>query len=307
MNKTIYFITGPTCIGKSKFAIDFSKIINGEIINADSMQIYKELKIISARPSSSDIKNVPHHLYGYIMGNERYNVEKWCNDASVKINLLHNNNLTPIFVGGTGLYIDTLINGITAIPTIPEIVKAESNELYDKIGSEKFFNLVNELDNEATKNISQNDKQRLKRIWEVFHYTNQKFSSWKKNNNKKFLNSINCKIILFLPDKEKNYQRVNKRVLTMINKGAIEEIQKLLKLNYKQELPIMRAHGVPEISSYLKKNITLEECIKKIQLVTRHYVKRQNTWWRSSKLQIFKKINEFPDEFDAKSANLAKF
>ena len=94
MNKTIYFITGPTCIGKSKFAINLSKIINGEIINADSMQIYKELKIISARPSSSDIKNVPHHLYGYIMGNERYNVEKWCNDASVKINLLHNNNLT---------------------------------------------------------------------------------------------------------------------------------------------------------------------------------------------------------------------
>ena len=307
MNKTIYFVTGPTCIGKSEFAIHLSKKINGEIINADSMQIYKELKVISARPTSSDNKKVRHHLYGYVTGDQRFNVEKWCSDAVVKINALNNKNITPIFVGGTGLYIDTIINGINSIPNIPERIKDESKELFEKVGLENFFNIVNELDCEATKNISHNDSQRLKRIWEVVHYTNKKFSSWKKIKNKKFLNSFDYKIILFIPDREKNYQRVNERVLKMIKNGAVDEIKELLKLNYKKNLPIMKAHGVPEISSYLDNSISLDECIEKIQLVTRHYVKRQNTWWNSSKLQIIKKFNEFPDEIDLNLTKLANF
>ena len=224
-----------------------------------------------------------------------------------KINLLENKNIIPIFVGGSGLYIDTLINGITSIPNIPERMKVESTKLYSKIGSENFFKLVKELDYDAVQNISHNDSQRLKRIWEVYHYTNKKFSTWKKNDNKNFLDKKNCKIILFLPDRDKNYQRVNQRVVKMINNGALEEIKNLLKLNYKKDLPIMRAHGVPELSSYIEKNISLDECIENIQLVTRHYVKRQNTWWRSSKLQFFKKIHEFPDEFDQKSTNLGIF
>ncbi len=307
MNKTIYFITGPTGIGKSEFTINLSKQINGEIINADSIQIYKELNIISARPTSQDVKKVNHHLYGYISGNERYNVQKWCMDAVNRINLLYEKNLIPIFVGGTGLYIDTLINGISSIPSIPEKIKDESKKLFDKIGAKKFFELVDELDHEATSKISKNDSQRIKRIWEVYNYTNKKFSSWKKNKNKKFLQSFDFKIISFLPDREKNYKRVNERVIKMINKGAVDEIKCLLDLNYKKTLPIMRAHGVPEIISYLENSISLEECIEKIQLVTRHYVKRQNTWWKSSKLPFLKKINEFPDEIDLKSTNLTDF
>jgi len=307
LKKTIYFITGPTGIGKSEFAINLCKQINGEVINADSMQIYKELRIISARPTLSDVKKIKHHLYGYIAGNERFNVDRWCTDAANKINVLNDKNITPIFVGGTGLYIDTLLNGIISIPTIPEKIKHASNALFDKIGSKNFYSLVNKLDYEATKNISQNDSQRLKRIWEVYNHTNKKFSSWKKNKNKKFLNSENIKIILFLPNREKNYELVNERVFKMIDNGAVEEIKKLLSFKYKKTLPIMKAHGVPEITSYLENSMSLEECIEKIQLVTRHYVKRQNTWWKSSKLQIFKQINEFPYEFDLKLTNLAKF
>ena len=307
MSKTVYFITGPTCIGKSKFAINFSKNLKGEILNADSMQIYKELNIISARPSSLDIKKVKHHLYGYISGKERFNVDKWCTDAVNKINFLNDNNTKSVFVGGTGLYINTLINGITSIPPIPETIKNASKDLFDDIGPKNFFNIVNNLDNEATRNISKNDTQRLKRIWEVYKFTNKKFSYWKKKENKKFLNSKNFKIILFLPDRKKNYDRVNKRVLKMINNGAIDEVKKLLNLNYNKTLPIMRAHGVPEIISFLENSISLEECIEKIQLVTRHYVKRQNTWWNSSKLPIIKKFNEFPDEIDIKLTNLADF
>ena len=304
MNNSIFFITGPTGIGKSDLAIKLSKEINGEIINADSMQIYRELKVITARPTNIDIKLIKHHLYGYVSGSERYNVEKWCNDAKNIIESLFKNNVTPIFVGGTGLYIDTLINGITSIPSIPESIKKESNNLFDKIGLDSFFDLIKEIDINAVNNISKNDTQRLKRIWEVYKFTGKKFSLWKDNKNKKFLDNIEYKIILFLPDRTKNYNRVNKRVESMIENGAVHEIENLLKYNYSSKLPIMRAHGVPEISSYLQKKVTLEECINNIQLVTRHYVKRQNTWWKSSNLQFYKKFNEFPDEIDINSNNL---
>ena len=164
-----------------------------------------------------------------------------------------------------------------------------------------------DLDKDATININQNDIQRLKRIWEVHSYTKKKFSVWKKNENKKFIKSINLKIILFTPDRKKNYERVNNRVLKMIDNGAIQEIKELVNLKYKINLPIMKAHGVPEIISYLNKSTSIDECIKNIQLVTRHYVKRQNTWWRSSKLPILKKFNVFPDEIDIKSTNLPYF
>ena len=304
MKNTIYFITGPTASGKSKFAIDLSKKIKGEIVNADSMQIYKELKIITARPSQLDNKKIKHHLYGYVDGSNRYNVEKWCQDASKVIKSLNKKNINPIFVGGTGLYIDTLINGIASIPSVPESIRNDSKNLLEKVGKEEFYKIVKKIDEDSIKLIFPNDIQRLRRIWEVFNYTNKKFSEWKKNKNKKFINSLDIKIFLFLPDRKKNYERVNKRVLTMIKSGAIEEIENLLKLNYNKDLPIMRAHGVPEISAYLKNKITLEDCIKKIQLVTRHYVKRQNTWWNSSNLQIFKKITEFPDNLDKNLINL---
>ena len=304
MNNSIFFITGPTGIGKSDLAIKLSKEIKGEIINADSMQIYRELKVITARPTNIDIKLIKHHLYGYVSGSERYNVEKWCNDAKNIIESLFKNNVTPIFVGGTGLYIDTLINGITSIPSIPESIKKESNNLFDKIGLDNLFELIKEIDINAVNNISKNDTQRLKRIWEVYKFTGKKFSLWKDNKNKKFLDNIEYKIILFLPDRTKNYNRVNKRVESMIENGAVHEIENLLKYNYSSKLPIMRAHGVPEISSYLQKKVTLEECINNIQLVTRHYVKRQNTWWKSSNLQFYKKFNEFPDEIDINSNNL---
>ena len=304
MKNTIYFITGPTASGKSKFAIDLSKKIKGEIINADSMQIYKELKIITARPSQLDNKKIKHHLYGYVDGSNRYNVEKWCQDASKVIKSLNKKNINPIFVGGTGLYIDTLINGIASIPSVPESIRNDSKNLLKKVGKEEFYKIVKKIDEDSIKLIFPNDIQRLRRIWEVFYYTNKKFSEWKKNKNKNFINLKNYKILLFLPDRNENYKRVDHRTHLMIRDGAIEEVKNLIKLNYNNTLPIMKAHGVPEIQSYLNNEVSMEECISKIQQVTRNYVKRQHTWWRSSNLNIFKKFDQFPDEIDLKSINL---
>ena len=304
MKTQIYFVLGPTASGKSKFALSLAKKLNGEIINADSMQIYKELSILTARPTIHDQKKINHHLYGFVKGDIRFNVQKWCEKASTKINYLVDKNITPILVGGTGLYIESLINGIVSIPFIPEKVKKESEKMILKIGKENFFNLVKEHDVDAMKNISPNDIQRIRRIWEVNFFTKKKFSEWKRNKNKKLINLGDYKILLFLPERKENYKRVDHRTHLMIKDGAIDEVENLLKLNYNNSLPIMKAHGVPEIQSYLNNEVSIEECISKIQQVTRNYVKRQHTWWRSSNLNIFKKFDQFPDEIDIKSINL---
>jgi len=193
----IYFVLGPTASGKSKFALSLANKLNGEIINADSMQIYKELSILTARPTIHDQKKINHHLYGFVKGDIRFNVQKWCEEASKKINYLVNKNITPILVGGTGLYIESLINGIVSIPSIPEKVKKESEKMILKIGKENFFNLVKEHDSDAMKNIAPNDIQRIRRIWEVNFFTKKKFSDWKKSKNKNLLlkyNKINSNI-----------------------------------------------------------------------------------------------------------------
>ncbi len=304
MINTVYVIAGPTAIGKSDLSISLANKVNGAVINSDSMQVYKNLEILTARPSINEMKSIDHHLYGFIDGNERYNVERWCKDASGIIKKISTNNLTPILVGGTGLYINTLINGLIDLPSIPESIKIESEKILREFGKDFLINQIKNIDPESLKEISHNDTVRLRRIWEVFESTGKKFSKWKLNKNKKFITDYNIKILLFLPDREKNYQTVNSRFVNMIKNGAVEEVKKLLKLDLHSSLPVMRAHGVPEITKYLANEINLEECISKGQQVTRNYVKRQHTWWNSSKLQIFQQFDKFASEIDINSIKI---
>ena len=303
MIKTIFVIAGPTATGKSKFSINLAKKINGTIINSDSMQVYKNLDIITARPEKKEMNNIDHFLYGYVDGSKRYNVEKWCKEASKIIDKTFEKNTTPILVGGTGLYINTLINGIIDIPSIPEEIKIESEKILTLLGKDFLINQIKIVDPDSLNEINLNDTVRLRRIWEVFETTKKKFSEWKLNANKKFIKNYKFKIILFLPDRKKNYEIVNSRFIKMINDGAIEEVKSLLSNNLDESLPVMRAHGVPEIKNFLENKSTLEQCISKGQQVTRNYVKRQHTWWNSSKLQISHKFDKFPDEIDINSVN----
>ncbi len=299
---SIYFIVGPTAIGKSDLALRIAQYINGEIINADSMQVYKNLNILTARPQKQDLKKIKHHLYGHIEGFNRYNVAHWCNE-SLKIIKKNNNKKPLIFVGGTGMYIDKLINGLFNIPTIPEKLKKQSEEELNKLGINKFYEEVIKVDKEAAIKINSNDSIRLRRIWEIFMHTKIPMSTWTKKNEKKFIQNDDYYLYLFLPNREKNYARVNNRFVKMVESGAINEVKSLLKLNLDKSLPIMKAHGVPELSSYIMNDGELEECIKDGQKVTRNYVKRQHTWWNSSTLKIRQKITEFPDEIDIKMIN----
>lgn len=304
MINTVYVIAGPTATGKSDLSISLAKKISGAVINSDSMQVYENLEILTARPTLSEMKNINHHLYGFVDGRERYNVERWCKDATEIIKKTSAKNLTPILVGGTGLYINTLINGLVDLPSIPESIKIESEKILQEFGKDFLINQIKNVDPESLNEINHNDTVRLRRIWEVFESTGKKFSEWKLNKNKKFITDYKFKILLFLPDREKNYQVVNSRFVKMMKSGAVEEVKKLLELNLNDSLPVMRAHGVPEIKKYLANESTLEECINKGQQVTRNYVKRQHTWWNSSNLEIFQKFDKFPSEIDINSIKI---
>ena len=168
MINTVYVIAGPTATGKSDLSISLAKKVNGAVINSDSMQVYKNLSILTARPTTEEMNNVEHSLYGYVDGGKRYNVEKWCKDASKVIEESFEKNTTPILVGGTGLYINTLINGIINIPSIPEEIKIESEKILTKFGKDFLINQIKNIDPDSLNEININDNVRLRRIWEVF-------------------------------------------------------------------------------------------------------------------------------------------
>ena len=298
MNTSSYFICAPTGTGKSALALRLAKKIGGTIVNADSMQVYSNLEVLTARPSKSDHKQVEHLLYGYVDGSERYNVSKWCNDISSIVQKYKEKKIPLIIVGGTGMYINSLIKGIIEMPVINETFKRKSYNLLQEIGLENFIKKINKFDSESLQKISLNDTSRIRRIWEVYNSTGLSFSYWKNKQNKKYIKDFKYKIILFLPPRLNIYQNVNKRFNKMLTNGAIEEVEKLINLKLDKSLPIMRAHGVPEISNFLNKIYSLEECNVKGQQVTRNYVKRQLTWWRSSTLPIQQVFNEFPNEID---------
>ena len=306
MSLPIIFISGPTAIGKSELALNLAKKYNGEIINADSMQVYADLNILTARPSDNDNKIIPHHLYGHIKSSYRYNVEKWCNETMSIINKNNQKNILSIIVGGTGFYIETLLNGIVDIPEISEEYKQKSNKLLLKLGLEKFYRLVYDFDKQSCQKISKNDSQRLKRIWEVYNSTGQSLSKWTENNHKNYFKNDNYLIYLFIPDREEIYKKADSRFLKMIDNGAINEVKRLLLLNLDLSLPVMKAHGVPEISKYLSGSLNLKECIARGQQVTRNYVKRQITWWNASNLNNLTIFKLFPSNLDSESYSFLK-
>jgi len=270
------------------------------------MQVYKELKILTARPSDKDQGILPHHLYGHVSAKYRYNAAKWCNET---ISILKTNNQKKklsIIVGGTGLYIKTLLHGIVNIPEVSEEYKKQSSKLICDLGINKFYDEVYKIDKISCEKISINDTQRLKRIWEVYHSTGKTLSEWISNNHKIFFKDYDYLFYLFFPNREEVYNKVNNRFVKMINNGAINEVKKLLSLDLDPSLPIMKAHGVPEISQYLSGFISLEECISKTQQVIRNYVKRQITWWKSSKFHNCRIFEHFPSNIDLESLDLLK-
>ena len=273
----IIVISGPTGIGKSNLAISLAKKINGVIINADSMQIYEELKIISSQPSDKDKKIIPHTLYSIRSINQTFSVMEWLELVKEKVHKILKKKKIPIIVGGTGLYIKSAINGISKIPKVDNVVLENCLKLFEKIGILEFKKLVEEVDKVFTiKNV---DKQRLIRAYSVYMQTGKPISEWYYSSeiNKIYNNFFS---ILLEQEREKNYQNCENRFEKFINNGAIEEIKYLKDKNYDRTMPGFKCLGVNWILKYLEKEISLEDAISLSKRDTRRYVKRQLTWFR---------------------------
>ena len=277
--KKIILLAGPTASGKSNLAIQLAKKLNGEIINADSMQIYKEFSILSSRPSSLESKKTKHHLYGVISVKKHFSVGEWFKIAKRKINMCHKNNKTPIIVGGTGLYFNAIIKGISKIPNIDTKTRKKVRSLFKKLGYKNFYQKLLDLDPEVKNRILPTDSQRVQRAYEVVLKTKKSLFDWIKSTKSDFINFEIKKIFINIP-REDLLKKISRRTELMFKDKCIDEVKKFNSLKLKKTLSANKLIGVPEINSYLKGAISLKECKELINIKTRQYAKRQNTWAR---------------------------
>ncbi len=279
LKSKIILIYGPTASGKSKFAVALAKKINGEIINADSMQVYKELKILSARPNQKDYKKIPHHLYGFQNAKKNFSTGHWLKLANEKILEIRKRKKVPILVGGTGLYFKALTEGLVEIPNIPIRFRNKVRSLHKKIGPKKFFFKLIELDPLAKKYLNPLDTQRVIRSYEVKSFTKKSIYEWFKNTKSKYEQKDFFKILIDFP-RDELIEQINLRSSEMIDQGAILEVKKFVKLKIRKNKTATKAIGISEINEFLNKKIQISELIEKISIKTRQYAKRQTTWGR---------------------------
>ena len=283
LKSKIILIYGPTASGKSNFALKLAKKVNGEIINADSMQVYKELKILSARPSPKDYQKIKHHLYGFQSVKKKFSTGDWLKLVNKKILEIKKRKKVPILVGGTGLYFKALTDGLAKIPAIPIKVRKKVRSLHKKIGSKKFFLKLTKLDPLTRNRINPSDTQRAIRAYEVKLFTKKSLYELIKNTKSDYEKKDFFKVIINFP-REKLIHRIRVRVENMIKSGAISEVKKFIKLKVPKSKTASKAIGIIEITDYLKKKLQKQDVIEKISIKTRQYAKRQVTWSRGNML-----------------------
>ena len=277
--KKVILLAGPTASGKSKLAIKLAKHFDGEIINADSMQIYKEVSILTSKPDSRDTKIIKHHLYGFNSVKKKFSTGHWLKMVIEKIEELQERGKTPIVVGGTGLYFKALTDGLVKIPEIPNNIRIKVRILHKKIGPKKFFIKLTKLDPLVKKFILPSDTQRSMRAYEVKKFTNKSLFELKKETKSSFNNSIFKKIFINIP-RELLHKKIEKRVNKMFRDGVAEEVKNFYKMKVDEELSPNKIIGIKEIKDHLEGKITLVKAKEIIAQKTRQYAKRQFTWAR---------------------------
>ena len=283
LKSKIILIYGPTASGKSSFAIKLAKKIDGEIINADSMQVYKELRVLTARPFKKEFKKIKHHLYGFQSVKKKFSTGDWLKLVKEKIENIKKRKKTPILVGGTGLYFKALTDGLVSIPNIPIRFRQDIRFLHKKIGSKKFFLRLVKLDPLSKGNINPSDTQRVIRAFEVKSFTKKSIYSWFRDTQSEFEKKDFFKIYIDYP-RSRLINRINIRAVKMIENGAIPEVRKFINLKVPRSNTASKAIGIDEIRNYLNKKITKLDVIEKISIKTRQYAKRQTTWGRGNML-----------------------
>ena len=287
----IILISGPTASGKSNFAVKLAKKVQGEIINADSMQVYKKLKILTARPNKIEQKNIKHHLYGVVDLNKKFSTGEWLKIAIKKIKEIKKRKKIPILVGGTGLYFQSLIDGLVKIPEIPIKFRNKIRLTQKKEGQRKFYKELLRIDPMAKNKFDQNDTHRTIRAFEIKSFTKISMYEWLTKTKSEFKDEEFLKLYIDFK-REDLIKRISLRSIKMIEKGAINKVKKFIKLKIKKNLSVNRVIGIDELTQHLDKKIKLVQARELISIKTRQYAKRQATWARS-RMTSWEKINPF--------------
>ena len=303
----IILIAGPTASGKSNFAIKLAKKVDGEIINTDSMQIYKEIKILNARPKAKETKYIKHYLYGFHSVKKNFSTGDWLKKTIKLIKQINNKNKIPILVGGTGLYFRAIINGLVKIPSIPKKFRNKIRNNHRKIGQKEFYNNLIKLDPLVISKINPNDTHRSLRAYEVKKYTKISLYKWFEKTRKNFDENDFLKIYIDCP-RDDLIKRINTRVNKMISLGAVNEVKKFRHLKIRNDKTSNKVIGISEISKFLDGNQNIDITKEQISIKTRQYAKRQRTWARNQMVDWekvdYKKLSSFLKKIKISSLKL---
>ncbi|MCM1323624.1 MAG: tRNA (adenosine(37)-N6)-dimethylallyltransferase MiaA [Acetobacter sp.] len=277
----IIVIAGPTASGKSALALNVAEELDGVVINADSMQVYKDIPILAATPTAEETARVPHKLYSIYDAAHNGNVVDWLKLCTKEINTARAQNKTPIVVGGTGLYIESLINGVTPIPETPTEIRQKVDDMLQNNGLKNLYTELQKIDTTTAERLNPNDTTRIRRAIEIWLHTGKNLTYWHSIPLKKIYDSTDFVLSYIKVPRETLDMRGRLRFDEMIKAGAIEEAKALVARNLPDSLPAMRALGVQELKAYIKGNCSLEEAIENAKLRTRQYAKRQCTWFNN--------------------------
>jgi len=279
LKSKIILISGPTASGKSKAALKIANKLNGEIINADSMQVYKELNILTARPSKTDLNKINHHLYGFRSVKKEFSSGDWLKLAKKNIKKIRDKNKIPVLVGGTGLYFKALTDGLVKIPKIPISIRNKIRRMQNNLGQKKFYLKLLKIDPSVKNKIEPTDAQRSIRAYEVISISKKSIFEWYKKTKPSFKKEQFIKIYVDYP-KDELINKISKRVDQMMKDGAIKEVKDFLKLNLKSDSNIFKVIGIREIKEFIDKKTSMHDLKLNIVIKTRQYAKRQRTWAR---------------------------
>ncbi|MBB4572395.1 tRNA dimethylallyltransferase [Rhizobium lentis] len=274
-------ITGPTASGKSALAVELAKRYGGAVVNADSMQVYDTLRVLTARPSEHEMQGVPHHLYGHVPAGAAYSTGAWLRDVSALLPALKAAGQLPVFVGGTGLYFKALTGGLSDMPAIPEALREKLRTRLLEEGPERLYSELAAIDPIVSASLNRQDGQRIVRALEVIQATGRSIADFQGRSGPVLIDAEKARKIVVLPDRAVLHARINGRFEKMLQQGAEDEVRALLSLGLPAEAPVMKAIGVSQIAAMLKGEMTREEVLEKGAATTRQYAKRQMTWFRN--------------------------
>jgi len=277
---TPILLAGPTTSGKSALALKLARSHGGVIINADSMQVYRDLHIITARPTPAEEAAVPHRLYGHVDASENYSVGRWCVDAAAALDEAVRTGRRPILVGGTGLYFKALTQGLAAVPPVPSEVRAAVRARLKEGGVAPLYEELRQRDPVSAERLMPGDRSRITRALEVVLATGRSLTDWHRNGMKPAVDAMRAVKIFLKVEREELYRRIDARFDAMLAEGALDEVRALAARRLDPTLPAMKAHGVPWLIRHLNGEITLEEAAEGGKRDTRRYTKRQGTWFR---------------------------